>query len=409
MLFDNRWFFIFRQPITRFTCQPLHLTPVAFVMTADSAIDDISRETTIPTLFGKYNQVQIANSLVEAGVTPVNLIPPDLRSRSDIGWTIESQLEAQGAALRTSYTLYDKFEIGAGIYVIHARQGYEFHLDNIEAYTAGEQRQLFESNREIKKALGLVPGQWNETSFGDPYVYARLGNIWDYTLKFRRIDAGVSIGIMPPLAIGRQLNNPASLPLGGNGFFGVFGEIDAQFELKEDWIAGFDLIGLQRLPKERCERLPFYSRVNQPFSRIHQEDGYTENFPGAFYNTEPINYGVVIAETYIKPGFTIYFAPYFALERIRDGLGIRFIYHLIRHEQDFISTYAPVNFEQVEALSNWGADYISANLIYDFGYYKENREGSPVLSLSWDAPINLITAKRSSRTQVISLTLEVAF
>lgn len=403
MLFDNRFFFLLRQPITRLECQPFHFTPLIFLMTADKAFDDLGQETLIPNLNGQYNQVTVANALVEAGVTQTNLIPPDLRSRSTILWNIDSKIEGQGIALRAYYRFFDLLEMSAGIYFIHARQGYEFSLADEQQFTIGERKELFASNQQIKEALGVVPAQWDEVSPGDAYVQARIGGVWEYMAKFRRIDAGAFAGILGPLALDRDINNPASLALGGDGHFGAFGGFDAQFELKEDWVAGFEVVGLKRFQKDMVTRLPFLSEVNKD---IVTADGVQE---GNINIAEPINYGVVVSPTLVDPGATVYFAPYFAMERIRDGLGIRFIYYLIRHGQDRFTTQAQANVARAEELSSWGADIITANLTYDFGYYKEERDGSPVLSFAWYAPVDFIVAKRSSRTHTISLSLEVGF
>ncbi|GAI85308.1 unnamed protein product, partial [marine sediment metagenome] len=103
---------------------------------------------------------------------------------------------------------------------------------------------LDEIRRQMFDDLSLDAQATDRASVGDVDLYFRVGNAWDYTLKFKRVDAGLRVGVLLPAATRRNLNSPASVPFGGKSHYGVYVAGDVELELKDDIKVGlfFDVI-----------------------------------------------------------------------------------------------------------------------------------------------------------------------
>jgi len=212
--------------------------------------------------------------------------------------------------------------------------------------------------------------------------------VWEYTLKFRRIDAGLSLGILMPTGVTQELNNPASVPFGGNGHWGFYVSADALLELREDIKTGVLLRVSKRIANTKVRRMPAAG--------------------------EPQIFGTVVGPARVNPGSTFIFSPYFALENLRKGLGISVYYTLTSHREDKWTDKrpdqtVPVELNQVNDLSSWGSDYVTLNVFYDFGKEKVQRSVDPIISFRWDIPASLFVTKRVVRTHVVALGIEFAF
>jgi hypothetical protein len=187
----------------------------------------------------------------------------------------------------------------------------------------------------------------------------------------------------------QNINVPASIPFGGNGFWGMYGDFDGIFELKEDLKAGLILRFQKRITRTLCQRLSV--------------------------GGEPYIFGVTTGEVEIEPGVTIAFSPYVILENLRSGFGLSLQYNLTWHNQDDWydkrpnKAELPVLIKQAVELSSWGADYVTLNAFYDFGKPKLFRSFDPIASLRWDIPANFFVSSRSVKTTRVSLGVEFAF
>jgi hypothetical protein len=235
--------------------------------------------------------------------------------------------------------------------------------------------------------LHLYEGNTAQLGFGDIDWYVRVGNMWDYTMRFRRIDAGGRLGVLCPTGQKRELDRPASIPFGGNGYWGAYAAFDGMFELREDWKTGLWFRVSKRFPQTRVNRMPA--------------------------GLEPENFGVIVNEARVNPGTTVVFAPYFALENLRKGLVLGLNYYLTWHAQDGWTQCsdcpAPAMLNEVERVSGWVSEYFTINVLYDFGKMSLQRDLNPVLTFRWDIPSSLFVISRVDRAQKVELGLTFVF
>jgi hypothetical protein len=236
--------------------------------------------------------------------------------------------------------------------------------------------------------------QASQSGMGDLDLYVRLGYHWDYTLKFKRIDAGARLGTLVPAGVTTSSNSPASVPFGGNGFWGLYGQLESEFELKEDMKAG----------------LMF--RVSKRFSKIQNQRLPVQGIQGR--ESEPYIFSPLSGDVKITPGFNFVFMPYAQLENLRAGLGVRLLYTLTRHWNDKWcderpNKTIPVDLSQVNNLSGWKSDYISLSVFYDFGKVKVQRSLDPILIFTWDIPSLFFSSENTPTTNKVSLGLEYNF
>lgn len=382
-LFDNRYFFWYEKPFSRLSDQQFHCDIQPFITTASRAFDATGEEIEIPLLNGFYNQAILAKALVEAGVTAQNLLRSDWQTLTSIPWAIANKIESQGFGFDIEFRFWDYIGLGASLYFMHARSGYAFQIGDTRINDLpGDRADLMAENKQMHDALNLAAPQWSDGGIGDIDLYTRIGRVWEYEAKCRRIDAGITVGTYVPTGIVRDINNPASLPFGGNGHWGVYAGVDAEFELKEDILAGLNFSVVKRLRKSYPERFPFLN--------------------------EPTNYGTVVANTLVDPGATVFLAPYLSLQRIRAGLGFILGYYMVRHVQDtFCTDCKNANTSLASERSAWGADHASVNLLYDFGVHKEERGIAPIITFSWDIPVDGIMTDHVPKTNFISIMFEI--
>ena len=193
---------------------------------------------------------------------------------------------------------------------------------------------------------------------------------------------------MFPTGERRNINNPASVPFGGDGYYGIYGALEAEFELKEDWKVGWLLQLSKRFKRTLAQRMP----VGQ----------------------EPYIYGPIVGPASINPGFTFIMSPYVSFENLREGLGARVQYTLELHTKDCwqdkrVNPTIPVNLDNVIRLSTWGADYITLTVFYDFGKVKVIRGLEPIVSFAWDWPVSFLESKGNCKTNKIALGIECNF
>ncbi len=239
------------------------------------------------------------------------------------------------------------------------------------------------------KKLALLQNDSAQHGISDIDLFFRGGNMWEYTLKCRRICAGISIGGYIPTGVKTVLYNAASIPYGGNGFGGMYFKGDALFELKEDIKVGFLLQISKRFARTTIARMPMVA-------------------------SEPYIFGPIVGPVRINPGPTLAFSPYFILENMRAGLGVGLHYTLTSHWKDHwcdrrCDPQFPVDLSQVERRSKWGSDYFTVDIFYDFGKQNTRRTIDPILFFRWDVPAMLFVSHNVAKTNKVSLGVEIAY
>jgi hypothetical protein len=385
MVYDNQFFPLYARTYSRTYLKPSNIIPDLFLMTANDAALNNDESSGIPEIFGKYDQNKLANAIVELGrPNPLQAEFPQLIG-FNILWNMKSKLEAQGFALEYNQQVTDHFSFGFNFFAMHvfSRINFELAEPQILSITPEQMLALDQLRREMQQSIGLEAPKFSRGGFSDIDLYFRFGGLWEYTYKFRRIDAGLRIGTMIPTGLTRQVNNPASVPFGGNGHWGVYGALDLEFELKEDWKVGFYGRFSKRFAKKKLDRLTLAGE--QPL------------------------FGALLAPANIDPGINIVAAPYIRVEDIRDGLGIQANYTYVNHFDDLVTDarpglqIPPTELAPLNSVTDWSSEYLTLNLFYDFARVRVDKTFAPIVSLMWDIPIQFFGTERVSKTNRISL------
>jgi hypothetical protein len=276
---------------------------------------------------------------------------------------------------------------------MHVASRHEFFLSGPDASLPdGDREYLLTLKEKMHKELGICPSVFSKVGLGDLDLYLRFGSEWDYCFKFRHIDAGFRVGVIAPTGQERDINNPASIPFGGNKHWGFYGQLESEFELKEDLSVGFWFRAQKRLSKTQCMRMPLF-------------------LDKGLLNLPP-EYGTIVGPAYMDSGWTVIFTPYVEIAHLRRGLGARVIYSLIAHTSDRLydkrDRRSPrSNLSFINNRSSWGSEYVSIGAFYDFGEVRTY--WYPKISLYWDIPVDWLVAKRAARTNSVSLMFEMDF
>jgi hypothetical protein len=399
MVFDNRYLPLYHKPYTRRIGSWSHIRLQPFFMRADRAQGSFE-DGSIPDINGRYDQIEIGKALVTSGCLPENPFRSDLQGISSIPWKREGRIDAEGLAffyeqpLGHPWLCGPNFSVGLSLLFMHISAHHEFCLDSscIDALE-GDRQYLFALKDRMNQALGVTPPLFSKTGFGDIDFYLRYGVIYDYIFKFRRVDAGIKLGALFPTATDISLDNPAAIPFGGGAFdrgrfWGIYIGLESEVELKEDWYFGIQFRASKRFPRTVLQRMP------------------TE--------LEPTQYGTIVGHFRINPGFTFVFNPYISFEGLREGFGLKALYTVVAHLEDRITdrrtdTTIPVKIDRVQERSSWGMEHVTIGAFYDFAKQTDCRSWLPTVSVYWDIPVDWVVSKRSSRTNSVSLMVEIDF
>lgn len=391
-IYDNRYFRILEVPYSRerFFSDPncevesghwgeSRYRNDLFVLTANSAVGP-NGDVGLPDIFGEFNLASINNALNK--VTP-GRISPLFDGGRILG---KGKLEGQGLSFAYDQKLLDWLACGISFSFLHMNTALKYP---VQENTFG--RHEDEVRRQFNQELGIASTAWNHSGITDIDTYVRFGNVWNYVLKCRRIDAGIKFGALFPSGARRDLANPASVPFGGDGRYGFYVGLDGQFELREDLKVGLISRLIKRLATTRLERVPVAGE-NQLF-------------------------GALIGDFRVNPGVTFVWAPYLRLEGIRDGLGVMVNYTLIWHDNDewhdrryiFDRTNPAVDTGLLFKRSDWAAEEVTLNFFYDFSKVGGCNRFLPLVSLSWDIPVSYLLAENVVQTNNIALGIEFTF
>jgi len=390
-VYDNRFFPLYKRPYTKKEDMYSRAGGSFFAMAGDCAQGEHDEEILIPGIFGCYNQEKIGYGLTLQGKP--NPLRDELKS-VNLPWDIDQKINAQGFSFVYDQHIWEYFYAGASLFFMRAHSNFSFFFDKPESglkVSESELSDLRDSMWKMHKLIGITSHNFNEIGFGDMDLYLRVGNIWDYFYRIRRIDAGISLGFLLPTGKQRCLNIPSSLSFGGNGHFGMYGQLDAEFQVKEDM------------------KLLLMFRASKRFSKTKQR-----RVPIA--GEHPL-FGTLIAPVSVDPGITLVFSPQFWWENLRQGFGLRLGYTLVYHRCDEwtdcrsaeAKTDIPANLSAIRGNSAWESDYINASAYYDFYDDTQERDFAPIVSITWDWPSFILRGKKAPKIHRISLGVDVIF
>ncbi len=397
-VFDNRYLPLLQYPYITSKYYNSHLRfDLAFYSGKEAypSPSVLSQIVGIPEIFGTFNQTEIANAMEEVGFA--NPLVPGFADSSLI-WRLHQKIQAESFEFATQLGLGDHFSLGLYWYILRLNSGILYVLDGVNStpniMTGEEVVELDLIRARMLSTIGIDCGFWNQIGFGDLDLYARYERSLDYAYKFRRLLGALRAGLLFPTGLASDANIPASVPFGGNGFYGAYVQGEAEFELKEDW------------------KLGLWLRVSKRFARVR---------PARFniLLEQPL-FGVVPGTARIDPGVTLVFLPYFYVENLRDGLGLGLQYTLISHFRDHWSngnpclttspvTDAKANSNLQETFSHWASEYLTLNAFYDFGKMCEERGMKPIVFLKWDIPISFMVGHSVAKTNKVALGIEFMF
>ncbi|MGE0206811.1 MAG: hypothetical protein AB7R69_03075 [Candidatus Babeliales bacterium] len=392
MVYDDRYFPEYSWASWR-TCQkPSHFIPDIFIMTAHDAALDNDDSIGIPEIFGIYDLNKLANAItILTGNNPLAGGQFAGLIGRNIIYNMKGKLEAQGAALEYHQRLTDNVSFGFNFFAMHvfSRINFELADGNFLGLTPDQVPALDALRRSMQQSVGLQAPKFSKGGFSDIDLYVRFGNLWEYKRKFKRIDAGVRAGLLIPTGLTREINNPASVPFGGNGHWGVYGALDLEIEVKEDWKAGIYARGSKRFEKKKFDRLPLADE--QPL------------------------FAAFVGKANIDPGLNLVVAPYVRVEDISDGLGIQAKYTYVNHFEDTIADgrfglkIPSVELTKYNEYTQWSSEYLTLNLFYDFARVRVSKSFAPILSFMCDFPIQFFGVERVSKTFRVSMGIVFGF
>lgn len=392
-MIDNRYLPLYRDMYTRYSDKRSLFGSNLFFLLAHEAFGaDGDKEIRLPELNGRYDLVKVAKALEIIG-NP-NPLKAEWRSFAKIEMELDGKLEGQGYWLAFEKALSEHFSLGFSWYLLNVVSRQQFIIpESVKRelkLNKGTETELDADLRKANQELGITNSQFKKVGPSDLDLYLRFGTVRDYVYKFRRVDVGVNFGCLFPSSLNIELDNPASIPFGGNGHYGLYGLGEVNLELKEDLLVGLWFEVLKRLPKDQVRRIPI--------------------------NGEPTTYGAVIGKVRIDPGITVGFSPYAALTDIRDGFGFKIRYTLIYHAQDEWYDRRSDRAINTNICSNdfldrteWVNEYLTFTLMYDFTKAIKNRKFAPLVYLEWDRPSRVFFANQVSKTHRISFGLEFSF
>lgn len=392
---DSRFFPLFPRNYSRTWERPSAAFFDGLIMVGNEAFDeDEENDIGIFDIFGIYDENRLANAIVALGQpNPFDLFPTLARFRNqNIVWNMEGKIQTHGAAFQWDQHLWRYFWMGGSFFFMHlySRNAFELNRRTITELSISfdDQLRLDELRRLMNKQLGLSASVFNTTGFSDIDFYLRVGNIWDYLYKFRRVDAGLKVGTMFPTGLTRKITNPASLPFGGDGHWGVYSAVDMEFELKEDWKVGMHARVNKRFAKTKIERMPVAG--------------------------EQQLFGAVQGPARIDPGFTFIVSPYGRLENIREGFGLQIGYTIAHHLKDCwrderLVKNPAVNLEENIKKSQWTSEFVTVDAFFDCTQILRCSWSIPIVSFKWDVPVKFFAAEGAVKTNRILLGVQLNF
>jgi len=390
-MIDNRFLPLYRPEYTREVGKRTILSSNIFFLIGEHARNDIDDKVLIPEMNGRYNLANIAKALEITGKP--NPLAPQWQSLLDIPWTMEGKLEGAGWWFGYEQAFLDHWALGISTYLFTLNSKQNFILPNKTIrelrLDLGGEIELRQDQLQANKLLGISDLQFNKNGISDIDLYLRFGTIKEYIHKFRKVDCGLTLGILFPTGELSDINIPSSIPFGANGHFGIYGRADVDLELKDDLTVGLWLEVCHRVEKTKRMRLPVAGELQ--------------------------NFGALIANVNVDPGLTVGVKPWIALTDIQDGVGFKAGYTIVHHNQDCfriseeVENNYKIDLSRIRKESGWLAEYANFRLMYDFSRSLNYRCFAPLIYIDWDMPASIFGAHRVVQTNRVSVGFEINF
>lgn len=243
--------------------------------------------------------------------------------------------------------------------------------------------------KTLSMNLGFVKNHTNFINFADQDIYIAFCFDRDYFCYMRKIKFTGKLGGIVPTSHTVDINNPADIPGGLNGFSAIYSGLYIDLILKEDVFFNFTSKFIYLFPQEKTIRLRNW--------------------------TESLRFGGKLAPTSITPGIIYNFSPVLRIDGLRHGLGIEVNYSVWGQNTTAYSFHGNLDIPEyikinMESVSTWNQEHCNITLFYDF-----TREASidpyckKILSFSADIPVHFFFSNNSGRSLGISLLFESDF
>jgi hypothetical protein len=391
MSINNRYLPWYTQPFGRTIEKRSHLQTELFFMTGDKAFHQSSDESKgIPEVWGKYNQKTANDVLLFMNIA--SPLRAQWQAEKSILWDVDQKIESQGLTLKGEWTIGRGISFGgsSSLMRINCNQTFSIPFDTRKAMhlTPDQENQLDSQRRAMNELIGITSTQWSETGLSDTELYVRWGNVWEYELKSRQVDAGIKTGFYFSSGVKRDEDNPASIPFGSNGMNGFFFGGDIALEVKEDWTVGMAMQLSKHFEKIQKRRLPV------------KKENYL--------------FGGTTGTIEIDPGVTFVWNPFLRLGDLQDGVDAHIGYTLAHHAGDVwtdkrADKTITVDLNDMYKLSKWDAEYLSIYVSYDPSKVTKKDKVQPIITINWDAPVKVFVAEDVSKTHKIALGIAFDF
>lgn len=392
MTYDNRFWPLFREPFFSFQDATFDYGVRALFMGSHrmyaQSVEEalmFGDEHPLYRLYGLYDEVVLDKALRDAGITQDSLFRSDLQTMSNAHWAQHGKISLCGGVIEAFLNVSQAVGIGTSLLLAKVNAHVDLEPNFDRGLTPGDAQELMLANKKMHDLMGLTAPCYSNFTAGDVDLYLRFHAKRDYWCRIHHLDVGCNLGFLIPTAKKASIYNPAAIALGADGHFGMYGEFEGRFVLKDDIAVGLLFRVSKRFARTSVQRMPLL--------------------------TEPTNYGVLVGPARVSPGVTLVFEPRLELTGLRDGLGVNVAYILTHHFEDSWSDRRsdqkmPANIALLQERSSWGSDYVSVSALYDFGYEREDSLIAPILSLTVDIPFKGAATKRVSKTHAISLRIE---
>ncbi len=392
MAINNRYLPSYTQPFGRTLDTRSHMHGKLFFMTADKAFARSDEERGIPEVWGKYDQRLASDVLLSMGIVNPAILLAQWQAENKIIWEVDQKIEAQGFSFDGEWNIGRGISFGGSCAFMRANSNLTFSIPVVTrrdmGLTTPQENQLDRQRRDMNKLIGITSTQWSNTGFSDAQLYVRWGNVWDYKLKSREVDAGIKTGVYFPLAEKRDENNPASIPFGSNGLYGIFFAGDLALEIKEDWTFGMALQLSKHFTRIQIRRLPV------------KKENYL--FGGTTGNVK------------VDPGVTFLWNPFVRLGDLRDGWSVHVGFTLTNHAGDVWTDKRSdktitIDLNDIHKVSKWQSEYLSLYVSYDPSKITKDHRINPIFTINWDAPVRVFAAEEVAKTHKIALGIAFDF
>ncbi len=381
------------QPILSYKRVSKNITVQPFVITADQA--NKSNNITNPNVYEIEGLLSIANlnhSYTLSNIGSEEIIPSEwIASKYSIPIRLGGNISATGFAWNISYELVPGCILGWS-------SGYSQMTGAINLQAQEEQNkyklkegmllQINDIYNHLTKLMGITKNYTQFNNFADQDLYIRFELCQNFKLKMRKIKWTLQLGGIIPTAHTTDILNPADIPGGTNGFFGMYGAGYLDLLLKED--INFGMEG----------KLFFLSPSTKPMR--------TRKW------FEPLKYGSFIGNIDINPGIIYEFSPYVSIEGLRKGLGFKVAYSTwgqtkTQYAFGIDSTIIQQIQMNIEDLSSWNQEHCDITIFYDFCREKTNFKYEPFISFSAQIPVDFFFATKSARSLAISFSFQLLY